>query len=36
MIDIELKHKIEDFFDYSWNNGRNFAVQSEADVALLD
>ena len=35
MINHDLKLKIETFFDYSWNNGRNFAIDSEDDQHIL-
>ena len=35
-INLELRQKIEAFFDYKWNNDRNMAIDDEGEIALLD
>lgn len=35
-ISIELKLKIEEYFDYRWINDKNQAVSCETDIKLLE
>lgn len=35
-IDIPLKERIEEFFDYKWQNDKNQAFQEKQDMDLLD
>jgi len=36
MINLELRTKIEAFFDYKWNNDRKMAIDDEEELALLE
>lgn len=35
-INLELRNKIEAFFDYKWNNDRKMAIDDEEELALLE
>ena len=35
-IDFELKKKIEEHFDYMWNNDKNQAMMTEEDISQYD
>ena len=35
-INLDLREKIEIFFDYKWNNDRNMAIDEDSEKALLD
>lgn len=35
-IPLDLKLKIEEYFDYRWTNDKNQAVSTEEDIKLLD
>ena len=35
-ISLDLKQKIEEYFDYRWINDKNQAVSSEEDIKLLE
>ena len=31
-ISIKLKENLEDYFDYRWNNNKNWSIESESDI----
>jgi hypothetical protein len=35
-IDIKMKERIEEYFDYRWENDHNQAISEPEDVALLE
>ena len=35
-MDENLKHQIEDFFDYKWTMDLNMAVETEEETKLLE
>ena len=35
-IDPKIKHEIEEYFEYKWNNDNNIAVSTDNDFALLN